>query len=271
MTRGLRSLRPLLATVLVLTAGCAAQPPVRRLQPDELRTLAGTWRGILRVGVPPAEMYSEPVEMTIRPDGSFTGRQPQRRHQFAGTLELEQGEIVIRTRANQGRLVLREGDGKRILEGEILDRAERRGVYAIRMERVADPPPSPAVTGGTRPQATVAPATWSTRVKGTYRGNLLVQRVTGTAPLEFLVTVVLADASSLSGTWTLGHGQGGVVTGHPVGRGLLRLRLLQSDPCVAEYTADVTITDDAAVLAGSLTTTSTCPDSPTGPFRLFRQ
>ena len=244
-------------------------PPPRTLSDADLAILAGTWRGSYRVA---EGNFDIPIEIAIRADGSFEASENEPvTNRYRGTLRIQDGKLTYSQRNDTGTLTLHEGSGQRFLAGHVT--GQREGVagappytmnYAVRLESIV---PSAATTRAPAPSSLPASAA---SLKGIYRGSLLIKRATGNEPTAFLLDVMLADPGTLSGTWKLGEG-GGLATGYPLEKGKLRLRMLQSEPCEAEYTADVTITDDGAVLAGSLTGASTCGGPLTGPFSLFRQ
>ncbi|HSE94266.1 MAG TPA: hypothetical protein VLD61_00150 [Methylomirabilota bacterium] len=118
----------------------APAPPERRLGPDELAALAGVWRGAYRLG---QGVFDIPIELVIRADGSVqAGEYDPVVNRFSGTARVADGRLDLSLGRDRGTLTLHEGDGKRVLAGDLAgsrsnpDGGTRIVRYPVRLEMV---------------------------------------------------------------------------------------------------------------------------------------
>jgi hypothetical protein len=121
----------------------APLPPERRLGSDELPALAGVWRGAYRAG---QSVFDIPIEIEIRESGAVQGAEYDPvLHRFSGTARLADGRVDLSLGRDRGTLTLHEGDGKRVLAGDLggprsnPDGGTRILHYSVRLERVPAP------------------------------------------------------------------------------------------------------------------------------------
>jgi hypothetical protein len=114
-----------LALAVILVSGCAGTstpaaplPPAKMLQPSDLPSLAGEWRGTLK-GAPGAGGFagrSADGRVTIAPDGSYTTNVSG--VPGVGKARILGGQIVFEGSNTRGTAMLHEGGGRRVLKGE---------------------------------------------------------------------------------------------------------------------------------------------------------
>lgn len=114
-----------LALAVILVSGCAGTstpaaplPPAKVLQPSDLPSLAGEWRGTLK-GSPGAGGFpgrSADGRVTIAPDGSYTTNVSGALG--VGKARIVGGQIVFEGSNTRGTATLYEGGGRRVLKGE---------------------------------------------------------------------------------------------------------------------------------------------------------
>jgi hypothetical protein len=114
--------------------------PERRLGPNELPTLAGLWRGAY---LPGAGTFDIPLEVVIREDGSVQGGEfDPVVNRFSGMVRLADGQVDLSLGRDRGTLALHEGDGKRVLAGDMAgprsnpDGGTRIVRHPVRLENV---------------------------------------------------------------------------------------------------------------------------------------
>lgn len=114
----------LLVTAMV-AGGCAGRemasaplPPAKTLQPGDLASLAGEWRGTLKgVGTTgPLPGRTANLQVTVAPDGSFTSNIDG--VPGAGKGRIEGGKVIFDGSTARGTATLHEGGGRRVMVGE---------------------------------------------------------------------------------------------------------------------------------------------------------
>ena len=120
---GVRSLWTVLPALAVLgfaaaVAGCASAGPVRPVAVSEMKSVAGTWKG-LAYSRDPAQ---ETIELTIHEDGSYdvvsSGQTPGE-SRSKGKIELRDGRLILQGEKGRGLgTVLSSPGGDRVMNIE---------------------------------------------------------------------------------------------------------------------------------------------------------
>jgi hypothetical protein len=93
-----------------------ALPPAIVVQPDDLRTLAGTWRGYFRDGSP----FALPLQFTVAENGTFEGAiDAPVTSRARGSLVIRDGRIAYTRGPDTGFLTLHQQGNQRVLDGTI--------------------------------------------------------------------------------------------------------------------------------------------------------
>jgi hypothetical protein len=118
----------------------APVPPERILGPFDLPALAGLWRGAYRPG---QSVFDIPLELTVRENGTVQGGEYDPVvNRFSGTARVSEGRLDVSLGRDRGTLTLHEGDGKRVLAGDMAgsrsypDGSTRVVRYPVRLEAV---------------------------------------------------------------------------------------------------------------------------------------
>ena len=113
-----------ISAAFLALAACASAPPARPV--TELKNIAGHWvgvGGVTGLGSGTTGSWSGPTELTIRENGTAEFFLPLVNREIGGrrypvTLRVESTKVVYETGTHTGTITLREGEGKRILQGE---------------------------------------------------------------------------------------------------------------------------------------------------------
>lgn len=108
------------ATVVGFTAllvGCATFGPLTPVHVSELKSVAGTWKGVVY------ESGSEPdsITLTIQEDGSYevVSRQPIGTSRGKGQIEIREGRLILQGQRGRGvGTLLSRGNGDRVMRIE---------------------------------------------------------------------------------------------------------------------------------------------------------
>lgn len=108
------------ATVVGFTAllvGCATFGPLTPVHVSELKSVAGTWKGVVY------ESGSEPdsITLTIQEDGSYevVSRQPIGTSRGKGQIEIREGRLILQGQKGRGvGTLLSRGNGDRVMRIE---------------------------------------------------------------------------------------------------------------------------------------------------------
>jgi hypothetical protein len=120
---GARSLWTLRKTIVVVgfaavLAGCASAGPLSAVPISDIKSVAGTWKGVVyhRSGEP------ENIELTIREDGSYdvVSRHPRGESRTSGKVEPSNGRLVMQGERGRGLgTVLSSPGGDRVMGIEV--------------------------------------------------------------------------------------------------------------------------------------------------------
>jgi hypothetical protein len=99
-------------------AGCASAGPVRPVAVSEIKSVAGTWKGLAYSRDP----VQETIELTIHEDGSYdvvsSGRTPSE-SRSKGRIELRDGRLILQGERGRGLgTVLSSPGGERVMNIE---------------------------------------------------------------------------------------------------------------------------------------------------------
>ena len=117
MTRtALRSLGTVLTAFIVglsaILVGCISAGPVRPVAVSDIKTVAGTWKGVV---YPRSESEPNQITLTIREDGSYdvvSGQQPIGTSRGKGKIVISNGRLLMEGERGRGvGTVLRDSAG----------------------------------------------------------------------------------------------------------------------------------------------------------------
>jgi hypothetical protein len=229
------------------------------LDEDNLSQIVGTWQGFYELeiahGIPPLFV---PIEIAVAADGSVDlAAEDPVTARSRGSVAIRDRRVSYAGRAGStGRLTYYEGGSRSVLSGELttvggrthrarLERASGRGdAAATSSSRQQVGPP----TAGTRQiPAQIATATG---VGGTYSGILSGQKEGAPFSASLILTLQQAEAE-ISGTWAIGGGGAGTVTGTAPNPGRVELVLRAASPCEGEFRISASLGGQAATMGGS--------------------
>jgi hypothetical protein len=107
--------RVALVGVAVLLVGCASVAPVTQVPVSDLKSVAGTWKGVAHWRGAEADV----IELTIREDGTYDvlSRQSASVSRGKGKVELSGGRLILQGERGRGvGTVLRSPSGDRVLD-----------------------------------------------------------------------------------------------------------------------------------------------------------
>jgi hypothetical protein len=154
-------------------------PPATTLDPGDVRSLAGIWRGYYRDDSP----FAVPLQLTVAEDGTFEGTIDEPvTSRFRGKLAIRDGRVAYARGADTGTLTLHRGGADRVLDGTITGTREGQQAgttypvsFTFRLAAVG------------RPSATPEPAPLTNdgviaMVKAGLDENVILQKIQTTPP-----------------------------------------------------------------------------------------
>jgi hypothetical protein len=256
-------------------------PPAKVLQPTALNSLAGKWQGHYRDD----QGFEIPMEMTIREDGSFEAAiDDPVTSRFRGTVAVRDGQLIYSSRNDTGVFTLYEGEGKRILQGNVSGKREglpdQPGVatstvnFLFRVESqtttppvaAAATPPTPQTVAPTpTPSPTAPPAVTRSVASGTLTGSYAgLHRLISPEVAASIRAVLVQNGDSVSGSYSLGSGDAGTFKGTVSGSSLSGEMVSAKDSVPCPFLAIVSL--DGLQLDG----TFACKNGVAGSFKLKR-